>query len=192
MARNKEFNTKEALLAAVEAFWDSGFEKTSLDDLTRRMNLGRQSIYNAFGDKRSLYLLALDEYRSMTQASASQLFNSGADIRNCFKTILFSIADAPKADLERGCMMVNANLERARDDKKLAALIKRNAREVQQLFSSALRSAQRKGEVSQQKEPDALALFIFATVHGMRHIGRATGDRTQLRQIANVALSALE
>jgi TetR/AcrR family transcriptional regulator, transcriptional repressor for nem operon len=191
MARRKEFDPKKALRAAVDAFWDSGFEKTSLDDLMTRMNLGRQSLYDTFGNKRSLYLLALEEYRAMTQAASRDLFDSGLDVRDCFKAILYGIADASKADLERGCMMVNANLQRARNDKALAALIRRNALEVRQLFTTVLRSAQRAGEIDREIDPDAVSAFMFATVHGMRHIGRATADRAALRQVAHVAISTL-
>lgn len=192
MARKKEFDAAKALHMAVDAFWDSGFEKTSLDDLTSRMGIGRQSLYNTFGDKRALYLRALDEYRVMTQAATRELFDSHLGTRQCFETILFGIADSPKAVLERGCMMVNANLERARNDKPLERLIKRNATEVQRLFSTVIRSAQREGTISNGKNADELAAFIFSTIHGMRHVGRATADRATLRQIAAVALSTLD
>ncbi len=192
MARNKEFDAAEALRAAVDAFWDSGFEKTSLEDLTSRMGIGKQSLYDTFGDKRALYLRALDEYRVMTQAATKELFDSDRGTRECFETILFGIAESPKAVLERGCMMVNANLERARDDKPLEKLIKRNATEVQRLFSTVIRSAQRDGAIPADKNPDELSAFIFATIHGMRHVGRATASRAMLRQIASVALSTLD
>jgi TetR/AcrR family transcriptional repressor of nem operon len=191
VARRKGFDPAQALRAAVEAFWDSGYEQTSLDDLMAQMNVGRQSLYDTFGDKRSLYLLALDEYRRMTQASAKQLFDSGLSVRDCFRTILFDIVQSSKADLERGCLIINANLERSRADKAVAKLIKRNAIEVRALFSAALRAGQSAGDVPPQLNADELATFFFSTIGGMRHLGRATGDRATLEQTANVALSML-
>ena len=140
MARKKEFDPRRALRAAVDVFWDSGYEKTSLDDLMVKIGVGRQSLYHTFGNKRSLYLQALDEYRSMTQAQTKNLFDSGMSVRDCFRTILFGIAGESRAKLERGCMMINANIERARTDKALNALIKRNATEVREIFSKALRA----------------------------------------------------
>ena len=192
MARKKEFDPRWALRAAVDVFWDSGYEKTSLDDLMVKMGVGRQSLYDTFGNKRSLYLQALDEYRSMTQAQTKNLFDSGMSVRDCFRTILFGIAGESRAKLERGCMMINANLERARADKALDALIKRNATEVREIFSAALRSGQRTGEITSEKDPAALATFMFSTVHGMRHLGRTSVDRAALEQIASVALEALD
>jgi TetR/AcrR family transcriptional regulator, transcriptional repressor for nem operon len=192
MARRKEFNPHQALRAAVDVFWDSGYEKTSLDDLMNGMGVGRQSLYDTFGNKRSLYLQALDEYRTMTQADTKNLFESGLGVRDCFRAILFGIAGESRAKLERGCMMINANLERARADKALNALIKRNAAEVREIFSTAVRSGQRAGEIPKDKDPMALATFMFSTVHGMRHLGRTSADRAALEQIATVALGALD
>ena len=192
MARKKGFDPQEALRAAVDMFWDSGYQKTSLADLTSRMGVGRQSLYDTFGDKRTLYLRALDEYRVTTQAEAKTLFGSGAGVRECFRAILFGIAGESRARLERGCMMINANLERARADKALNALVKRNAAEMREIFSTAVQAGQRSGEISPTKDPAALAAFMFSTVHGMRHLGRTSADRASLEQIASVALAALD
>jgi TetR/AcrR family transcriptional repressor of nem operon len=192
MARNKGFDPHKALRAAVDVFWDSGYERTSLDDLKDKMGIGRQSLYDTFGNKRALYLKALDEYRAMTQADTKKLFASGLSVRDCFRTILFGIAGESRANLERGCMMVNANLERARADKALSELVKRNATEVREIFSAALQRGQRTGELSEDKDPAALATFMFSTLHGMRHLGRTSADRAALEQIATVALGTLE
>ena len=59
MARPKEFDPRTALSAAVQVFWRNGYEKTSLDDLMAAMQVGRQSLYDTFGDKRELYYLIL-------------------------------------------------------------------------------------------------------------------------------------
>lgn len=192
MARKKEFDPHQALRAAVDVFWDSGYEKTSLDDLVDKTGVGRQSLYDTFGNKRSLYLRALDEYRRMTQSDTKSLFDSGLGVRECFRAILFGIAGESRTRLERGCMMINANLERARADKALDSLVKRNATEVREIFSAALQSGQRSGEIPSDKDPVALAAFMFSTVHGMRHLGRTSADRASLEQIATVALGALD
>ena len=84
MARPKEFDPRTALSAAVQVFWRNGYEKTSLDDLMAAMQVGRQSLYDTFGDKRELYLSALEAYRGSTQAAMQRLFASGHPLRDCF------------------------------------------------------------------------------------------------------------
>jgi AcrR family transcriptional regulator len=62
MARPKEFDQERALHRAISIFSRKGFAATSTDDLMRAMDVGRQSMYDTFGDKRELFLRALEMY----------------------------------------------------------------------------------------------------------------------------------
>src|SRR5258708_19717559 len=62
MARPKEFDQERALHRAISIFSQKGFAAASTDDLMRAMDLGRQSMYDTFGDKRALFLKALEVY----------------------------------------------------------------------------------------------------------------------------------
>jgi TetR/AcrR family transcriptional regulator, transcriptional repressor for nem operon len=62
MARPKEFGQEKALRKAIRLFSQQGFAATSTDDLMRVMEVGRQSMYDTFGDKRALFLKALELY----------------------------------------------------------------------------------------------------------------------------------
>jgi len=62
MARPKEFDQEKALRKAIRLFSQQGFAATSTDDLMRVMEVGRQSMYDTFGDKRALFLKALELY----------------------------------------------------------------------------------------------------------------------------------
>jgi TetR/AcrR family transcriptional repressor of nem operon len=74
MARTKEFDPDVALEIAVEVFWRLGYEHTSLDTLMREMRISKQSLYDTFGDKRSIYFRAMSHYRGKTNASLRSLF----------------------------------------------------------------------------------------------------------------------
>jgi len=62
MPRPKEFNPDDALDHAMHVFWHKGYEATSMEDLLAAMHLNRGSLYDTFGDKRQLFLKALDRY----------------------------------------------------------------------------------------------------------------------------------
>ena len=49
MARVREFDTDEAVRRAMELFWERGYQATSLQDLTDALEIGRGSLYAAFG-----------------------------------------------------------------------------------------------------------------------------------------------
>ena len=62
MPRKKEFDVDAVLHKAMTAFWTRGYEATSLNDLLDCMQIQRASLYNAFGDKRTLFLETLRRY----------------------------------------------------------------------------------------------------------------------------------
>ena len=60
--RPREFDRDKAIDAAMNAFWERGFESTSLSDLRDLLNLSSASFYAAFGSKKSLYEECLKRY----------------------------------------------------------------------------------------------------------------------------------
>src|ERR1700758_1539890 len=62
MARPREFDETTVLEAAMNCFWAQGYELTSVRELAERMGITGASLYNAFGDKRSLYRRSLEYY----------------------------------------------------------------------------------------------------------------------------------
>jgi AcrR family transcriptional regulator len=66
MARPREFDETTVLEAAMNCFWAHGFEQSSVRDLAEGMGITGASLYNAFGDKRSLYRQAFVHYLAQT------------------------------------------------------------------------------------------------------------------------------
>src|SRR5258706_10826342 len=66
MARPREFDEAAVLDAAIQQFWRRGYEATSVRDLADEMGIAGASLYNAFGDKRTLYERSLNRYLDQT------------------------------------------------------------------------------------------------------------------------------
>jgi TetR/AcrR family transcriptional repressor of nem operon len=192
VARTKEFDPQQTLKAAIDVFWRSGYAQTSLDDLMDAMKIGRQSLYDTFGYKRTLYLSALSEYHRVSHEARRHFFASGLPIRECFTVIFRQICDESESEHSRGCFLLNANIERSADDAEVAAIVHKNLAEIETSFERALRHAQEIGDLAREKHPAALASFMLATVQGMRQAARAGSDRITLTRIANIAVSTLD
>jgi len=52
----------------MQLFWVKDFEATSLDELLAVMKIGRQSLYDTFGDKRALFMEAPVQYRELVES----------------------------------------------------------------------------------------------------------------------------
>lgn len=192
MARTKEFDPNKALAKAMSVFWRFGYENTSTELLMRQMGIAKQSLYDTFGDKRSLYLKALAYYREETNKNGRQLLRSERSVKRGFAKLLFSIASETREQHERGCLLLSANLERDTGDVEIAQLLRENQAEVQAIFVEALRRAQSIGELSEKQDPVALARFFIVTIQGMRSMARLKSDRRALRQVAKVALAVFD
>jgi len=111
MARPREFDRDEALTRATRVFWAKGYASTSTEDLLAAMNIGRQSLYNAFGDKRKLYLEALERYQRETSASHLERLNSGASPLGGIEALLLGVISEDDSVRALGCMGVRAVCE---------------------------------------------------------------------------------
>jgi TetR/AcrR family transcriptional repressor of nem operon len=192
MARTKEFDTKEALAAATRVFWRHGYENTSLDMLLDGMRIGRQSLYDTFGDKRSLYLKALAHYRDETLADLRRTFAPDRSVKEGFAKLLNGIAAETPAQHRQGCLLLSANMERQAGDEVIAELLRGNQASVVGIFTEAILGAQLRREIPKGKDASALARFFVVTIQGMRAIARVSSDRKTLEQVAEVALRALD
>lgn len=176
----------------MNVFWRHGYEHASLDVLMRDMGIARQSLYDTFGDKRSLYLQALKHYRDSTNANLRRLLSSAKSVREGFAKILFSISAESREEHERGCLLLSANMERAADDAVIAEFLRRNQVAVEAIFTEALLRAQSSGELSDKQEAAALARFFVVTIQGMRAMAKHNPGRKALEQVAKIALAVFD
>src|SRR5260370_2070697 len=108
MARPKEFDRGIAGERAMSVFWSKGYAATSTDDLLQAMKIGRQSMYDTFGDKRSLYVEALERYQLESVAGHIKRLRSVASPLAGIEALLVGVISLDRATRERGCMGVGA------------------------------------------------------------------------------------
>lgn len=192
MARLKEFDPEGALAKAMQVFWRSGYENTSIELLLREMGIARQSLYDTFGDKRQLYLKALAHYRDQTNQAMQQMLDTTRSVKDGFANLLYGLARETREQHERGCLLLSANLQRDPRDLVIAEFLRDNQARVEVIFVAALNRAQKQGELSRRDDPAALSRFFVATIQGMRAMARLKSDRKALEEVARVALGILE
>jgi TetR/AcrR family transcriptional repressor of nem operon len=192
MARTKEFDPDEALKIAVNVFWRLGYEHTSLETLMKEMGISKQSLYDTFGDKRSIYFRAMSRYRDDTNASLRSLFAKEKSVRKGFAKIFGAMIHENKAQHERGCLLMNTNLSRAVDDVEIKKFLRDNQKQVEAIFVAAFVDAQARGEIAKEKDTVAMAKFFVAIIQGMRALARLNHDGGELESISTVALRSLD
>ena len=114
MARQKEFNPDEVLHKAMEVFWRRGYEGASMQDLVKHMGINRQSIYDTFGDKHSLFLQSLDRYREIESRKVFAVLERPGSVKKNLRQLFEEVVSrAVSAEGRRGCFVGNSMSELA-------------------------------------------------------------------------------
>ncbi|MFS2217440.1 TetR/AcrR family transcriptional regulator [Telluria sp. Tellsp104] len=192
MARTKVFDPAAALDAAVRVFWEQGYEATSTDDLVRAMGIGRQSMYDTFGDKKQLYLAALTHYTDTGGAALQHRLAAGRSPLGALEAFLREIAGADAALRARGCLSVNAIAEFGQADAGVQALVERSQRVTEDIFADVLARARRAGELAPGLDPASAAHFVHTAIRGMRISAKAGAGAAQLGATVDFVMAALK
>jgi TetR/AcrR family transcriptional repressor of nem operon len=193
VARRREFDETAVLEAAMCCFWAKGYEATSVRDLAEEMGLTNASLYNAFGDKRSLYRRALDHYlRQSVHERVRRLEATKAPlpaIRSFFDEVIErSVTDKQR----RGCMLVNSALEVAPHDPQLRKLVADELIYIEAFFRRCLAAGQKDGTVTSRQSAHDLSKLLLSVLLGIRVLARTRPQRSVMEAAAGAALAALD
>lgn len=193
MARHKEFERDEALQKAMEVFWARGYEATSMQNLVEHMGINRQSLYDTFGDKHSLYLEALDRYQEVESRRIFELLEKPGSVKKALKKLFTGVIEGSLCEGQRrGCLMNNAMSELAGRCKATAEKTRHNMAAVEEAFYRALLRGKKEGELKDLRDPRAVARFLYNSFQGLVLTAKATQDRKTLDDVVKVTLSVLD
>jgi len=193
MPRVKEFNETDVLEKAVNLFHTKGYNATSAQDLVDELGISRSSLYDTFGDKRSLFLKALQHYRSTASKAMIEMVNNSTNIEETIKLIFkTAIKEAIEDKLSKGCFMVNATIELAPHDKDVAEIINQNMADVENALCLAIKKGQNEGLFTENQTALSLSRFVFNNISGLRVASKSGAEKKVFEDIVKVTLSALK
>jgi TetR/AcrR family transcriptional repressor of nem operon len=189
MAGVKRFDKDEVLDRAMRLFWERGYEATSIDDLLKATGINRGSLYGTFGDKRRLFLAAVDRYM---EKIGSPLFlelmrgDPRDAIRRMFNSIVRRNSDGKSP---AGCLITNSAVECRRIGGAINARIERELKLQESAILATLRRASSKNLLGVKQDRRALARFFLGVAQGLNVVSRAGGQPAMLKSMAKVAMS---
>jgi TetR/AcrR family transcriptional repressor of nem operon len=192
MPRPREFDREEALERATGVFWAKGFASASTDDLLTAMGIGRQSLYNAFQDKRALYLEALERYQRTTTAGHLQRLNRAASPVAGVEALLLGLICDTDEIRALGCMGVGAICEFGSTDPDIAALRSKVSPALHSRLAERLSEGQVAGEIDRSLDCDTAASFIQMTMQSIQLAARGGIDAVLLRAQARFVVERLK
>ncbi len=193
MARTKEFDEEAVLNKAMNLFWHKGYNGTSAQDLVEGLGISRSSLYDTFGDKRNLFIKALNQYKKQMSGGLIEMIDQSTDMEQTIKKIFqLATTESLQDKLSKGCFMVNSSVELAPHDKEIAGMIGSNTVEVEDALYRAIKKGQANGQFNTQFSARTLARFLFNNISGIRVAAKSGADKKVYDDIVKVILSVLK
>ncbi|MXN63702.1 TetR family transcriptional regulator [Stappia sp. GBMRC 2046] len=190
MARPRAFDPEDALLKIKETFWRLGYEGTSLQDIEAATELKKQSLYRLFGDKRKMYLAALEHYEAHEVRTALKALEREGPARVRFRALFDEIVEGAIASGDRrGCFLCNACTDQAQLDDETRKFVRKQLEAALQAFEEAL-SAEKAyaGNETLRKEQ---AAGLMAAYFGLRVLIKGDMPESVLRGAADAAIASI-
>jgi TetR/AcrR family transcriptional regulator, transcriptional repressor for nem operon len=192
MPRPRAFNDRDVTDQVTDVFTAHGYHGTSMAMLTEAAGLGKQSLYNAFGDKQALYLQALDcvaERWAGTRAKLAQATSGRAAVDVFFQDVLQACTSADPA--QHTCI-VSAGLLEAIDDDAVADKLRQKWCGTESLLRQCVDRGRRDGSIRSDVPAADLARLLMTLMSGLRVTARATPDARHIKATLRLALQVLE
>ncbi|MFV3074921.1 TetR/AcrR family transcriptional regulator [Niveispirillum fermenti] len=190
MGRHREFDVEKALDAVLCVFWRMGYEGASYADLTKAAGVERPALYAAFGNKEAMFRRALDRYyqRYLDYIPEALALPTAREVA---RHILYQAAELTTRYAENtGCLGINGVLAGSDEAEPVRqALIDARAA-GQARIQERFEQAKAEGDLPDTADPETLAAFLTAILHGMAVQAKAGYSRRMLEAVADQALRA--
>lgn len=191
LGRPLSFDRDKALHAAMLQFWRTGYETTSVSDLTHAMGITAPSLYTAFGDKESLFLECVEKYANPGPKTTPELIAEAPSARQAAQELLeISARWFTQQDSPTGCLVASAATSGSAQSERVRAALK-NVREAN---GKALRKRAerdiREGRLPKTANAQALAAMTMALIQGMSTLARDGAGQKALLDLARTSMTA--
>ncbi len=192
VGRPREFDTDVVLEAAMRAFWENGYEATSLADLMKATGLHKGSLYQAFGDKHSLFLQSLRRYLADARKHELDIMNAATGPLQGIADVVHGMIDMHDDHCPAGCLAINTIIELAPHDSEVATIMDAHVNAMRTSLESAIVAGQAAGQIDKTRPPELLAAMVMTFMSGLAIQARSGMDRATGHQLIDAQLDTLK
>lgn len=187
--RPRAFDADDVLGKAAALFARKGFAATSLDELSQATGLVRPSLYNAFGDKLSLYRHTLAYHLRKTHEILRDTLGGPADVRSALKHMFDAMADY--FGKGGGSLALSTAPAEALDHPEIAEDLRTLMLSVGQLLQTRCEQAAMAGQLRAGITPRMAAEITQAVLHSMALRSRAGAAAAELWELGRAGVAAV-
>ncbi len=175
VGRPREFDPDQVEDFAMRLFWEHGFDRVSITDVTAATGVNRRSIYDEFGSKEMLFERAIQRYLAGPGGYLSEALTRPT-AREVADAMVHGAADTVSGD-PQGCLTVG-------DAHGLRELRHATVHQLAERFDVAVADGELAGV-----DTLVLARWIAAVCQGIAVQSRSGASRADLHAVADLALA---
>ncbi|WP_415977037.1 TetR/AcrR family transcriptional regulator [Rhodococcus sp. 077-4] len=190
--QGRKFDVDSALDQAMFAFWEHGYEGTSVSMLTSAMGINPPSLYSAFGGKEGLFFATIDRYLATRGDFMDRAFAEESHAAKLISRLLYDAASHyTDESCPGGCLIISSAVGVTDANRSIANRLRdmRNANVA--LLSERISKDIADGVLPPSWEPVDVAEFIGVIIQGMSQRARDGATRSQLEHVAEMTLASL-
>jgi len=169
LPRTKTFDEHQTLRKIGHLFWRNGYHATGVDLISDHVALTKTSIYNAYGDKASLFKKVLNWYTDEVLHSGISVLTGEAPVSDEIAALLRgSLVQVPAKMASQGCLMLNSLMELKTTEPDLYNHVCSQVTQLPETIESYLNDAHKAGRIAPDADVTALAGYVFSTLQGLQ------------------------
>ncbi|UYQ94662.1 TetR/AcrR family transcriptional regulator [Chitinophaga horti] len=193
MVRTKKFDEDAVLDKAVDLFRRQGYQGTTPRELTEQLGISRSSLYDTYGDKRSLFIKVMKRYKRNRANQLKSVQQRSVNALQSIRTIFQMTVDECFVDADpKGCFLVNAIIELAPRETELINLVSDCMKDHEDVLYQLIRQGIADRQIKRIAHPKAAARYLVNALYGISISVKAGADRKLCSEIIRNTLSPIE
>jgi TetR/AcrR family transcriptional repressor of nem operon len=190
--RPRQFDEDQVLEQAMNAFWAHGFESTSMARLVEVTGLHKGSLYQAFGNKHTLFIKSLERYLQAIKTQKEELLASALTPLEGITSVLHRMLEIANDDesCPRGCLAVNVLVELSPHDPEVRLIIDKFMDETIASMSESVSAAQQAGQITKQRLPEQITALLMTFMSGLATQMKGRFSKTDAHELLNAQIES--
>lgn len=192
MPRPRAFNRDEVIERAIRLFGERGYEATSIRELVEGTGISSSSMYETFGDKRGVFLAALERFCEQERAGIARMAHHARTPDNFIEQLFGSVETAVHAPSpSQASLAFNAMVEFGTRDVDITRLLLAHHEGIAQIIAAIITRGQQQGTVTTTRNPVELAYTMLSALHGLAVVKGVKPDFPHAAAITRLMLHLL-
>lgn len=167
----------------MSVFCELGYEATSVANLGAAMNMKPPSLYNAFGDKESLFIEVLEHYHRPYRDNVQSLFEQTDSAKEAIRLLFLESKRLHGGANPIGCLVVNSTINVGSSASAIADKIKSLHDTTEKLVKRKLKEGQTRGEIEAGINVTKLARYVCGILLGAAAMARGQKSSVAVRDM---------